>query len=276
MKTIEQSASMAAKPSPYRLLYIVGGIAALTAVLLFRRNLSAELMVSNGFGLFDVPAEAPETAVAWFNLFQESWFVGLALYSFFDVINYLLVGLIFLALFVALKHVHQSGMIIALALTVVGIITFLATNQAFAMFSLSQRYQAATTVEQQNMLLAAGEALIAIDDPSKIFSGFGYFLGLHFILLAGLIISIVMLRSTEFNKATAYAGIIANGLALSMGIVLLLAPAIVWLPPSLSALFRIAWYILIAIQLFRLSRSPKKSQTKSENSTQRPILDKTD
>ncbi len=42
--------------SPYRLLYIVGGVAALTAVLLFRRNLSAELLVSNGFGIFDVPA----------------------------------------------------------------------------------------------------------------------------------------------------------------------------------------------------------------------------
>lgn len=242
-------------PSPYRLLYIVGGVAALTAVLLFRRNLSAELMVSNGFGIFDVPGEVPETAVTWFALFQESSFVALALYRFFDVINSILVSLIFLVLFFALKHVHPSGMIIALALSIIGVTVILVTNQAFAMLSLSQRYQMAITESQQQMFLAAGEALLAIDNPSKIFSGFGYFMGLHCILLAGLIISVVMLHSAEFNKATAYSGIIANVLALSMGIVLLIAPAIVWLPPSLSAPFRMLWYVLIAIQLFRLSRS---------------------
>jgi hypothetical protein len=33
------------------------------------------------------------------------------------------------------------------------------------------------------------------------------------------------------------------------------APAIVWLPPTVSAPFRLIWYVLIARRLFQLSRN---------------------
>jgi hypothetical protein len=42
---------------------------------------------------------------------------------------------------------------------------------------------------------------------------------------------------------------------------LLLAPSLVWLPPTLSALFRLAWYILIAVGLFRLWASSNKNSS---------------
>ncbi len=247
----------------WRALYLIGAVAALTAVILFRRNFGAEMMISNGFGLFDVPQEAPTTALGWFSLFQDNWFVGLALFNMFDLINYVLVGLIFLALYGALKQVNKSLMVLAMALTIVGSTVFLATNQAFSMLSLSHRYTEAATDAQQAMFLAAGEALLAIDNPGVLYEGFGYLLGLFFVLLAGLLISIMMLRSPIFHKAAAYTGILANSFGLAYFLTLFVAPTIIWLPPTLSAPFRVIWYVLIAIKLFQLARN--KSQEKSNH-----------
>ena len=62
-----------------------------------------------------------------------------------------------------------------------------------------------------------------------------------------------MLRSDVFGKATAYTGILANVFALGYFVALAFAPAIVWVPPTISAPFRLIWYVLIAIGLFRLA-----------------------
>jgi hypothetical protein len=51
-------------------------------------------------------------------------------------------------------------------------------------------------------------------------------------------------------------GITANVLALGYFPTLLLFPALQALPPSLSAPFRLTWYILIALRLLRLARAP--------------------
>ena len=82
-------------------LYRIGAYAALIAVVFFRRYLAAELMAFNGFGIFDVPKEAPVTAIGWFTLLQKNKFLGLALLDIFDLVNYALMGLIFLALYAA-------------------------------------------------------------------------------------------------------------------------------------------------------------------------------
>ncbi len=238
----------------FKNLYLIGGVAAVITVLIFRRNFGVELLTFNGFGLFTVPETTPISAIDWFNLFQNNWFVGLASFGLFDLVNYALVGLIFLALYGALKQVNKSAMVIATTFGFVGIAVYFATNQAFSMLNLSHRYAEATTEAQQTIFLAAGETLLAAYNPGTIAQGTGYYLSLLLVLLAGLIISIVMLHSPVFNKATAYTGILANGIGLGYFITLIFAPAILWLPPSLSALFRMAWYILIAIQLLKLGR----------------------
>ena len=250
MNKNEQTIDSAWKP-----LFYTGGIAALLIVIFFRRNFGVELVTFNGFGLFTVPETTPIRAADWFALLQDNWFVGLALFGLIDLVNYGLLGLLLLALYGALKQVNKSAMVVATLFGFVGITVYFATNQAFSMLTLSHRYAAATTAAQQATFLAAGEALLAEFNPGSIEQGTGYYLSLFLVLLAGLLISIVMLRSPVFNKATAYAGILANALGLGYFIALIFAPAILWLPPSLSALFRMAWYILIAIQLFKLGKS---------------------
>jgi hypothetical protein len=84
------------------------------------------------------------------------------------------------------------------------------------------------------------------------------------VVLAGLIISIIMLRSGVFGKATAYVGIVANGLRLGYFVSLAIAPALIALPIAGAAPFRVLWYILIAVGLFRLAaRVGSQGGTKS-------------
>ncbi len=97
----------------WTLLYNVGAAAALIAVVFFRRNCGTELVTLNGLGIWDVPATTPIYAGDWFTLLQNDLFVGLALFNLIDLINYALVGLIFLALYGALRGINKSAMVIA-------------------------------------------------------------------------------------------------------------------------------------------------------------------
>ncbi len=239
--------------SAWKGVYYAGGTAALLAVIFFRRNFGTELMTFRGFGIFDVPEAWPVNAGGWFALLQDDVFIGLMLFNVVDLINYALVGLIFLALYGALHKTNKSAMAAAAAFALAGIAVYFASNQAFAMLTLSERHAAAATEAEQVMYLAAGEALLAIDNPGMLAQGTGIYLSLFLVLLSGLIISFVMLRSDAFGKAAAYAGILANGFGLGYFAALAFAQQIVWLPPTISALFRMIWYILIAVSLFRLA-----------------------
>jgi hypothetical protein len=246
----DRSVALQAAEPDWKTLYIVGAVAALVAVTLFRRNLSVEVMQFKGFGIIrGVPATWPSSAIEWFSLLQHNALVGLILLNIVDVVNYCLVGLIFLALYGALRHVNRSAMVIATACALVGIGIYLASNQALAMLSLSKQYAAATTDAQRSMLLAAGEALLAIQNQ-----GTGYYASFFMVVVAGLIVSVVMLRSSVLSKATAIVGILANGIRLLGFVTLLLTPSIYSLAIPISAPFRVTWYVMIALTLFRLGR----------------------
>ncbi len=242
------------KEADWKLLYRIGAAAALVAVIFFRRNIGAELMAFNGFGIFVVPKAAPSHAVDWFVLLQNNKFVGLALFGLFDLINYALVGLIFLAVYAALRQANRSAMVLAIISGLMGIAVYFASNQAFNMLHLSEQYAAAASEAQRSIYIAAGEAILAAHNPGAIYQGTGNYLSLFLVLLAGLIISLVMLQSEVFGRVTAVTGILANGLGLAYYPALAFTPAIIWLPPTLSAPFRLIWYVLIAGKLFQLSK----------------------
>jgi hypothetical protein len=253
---MSQSTGQAADPEivdpGWKSLYKIGAVAALVAVVFFRRNFGTELVAFRGFGIFDVPEVHPQAAIEWFTLLQEDRLLGLCLFNLVDLVNYALVGLLFLAVYGALRRVDKGAMALATTFGFVGIGVYFASNQAFAMLSLSDRYAAATTEAQRSTFLAAGEALLAIDNPGAIYSGTGIYAALFLVLLAGLVTSIVMLRSGVFNTATAYVGILANGFGLAYFVALVLTPAMCAVPMVISAPFRVTWYVMIALRLFRL------------------------
>lgn len=239
--------------SGWKSLYRIGAVAALIALSIFRRNCGAEYSLLRLAGVLNSgPAMAPASAIDWFELLQENCFVGLIYLDLFDLINYALVGLIFLALYGALRRADRGLMVIATASGLVGVAVYFASNQAFAMLGLSDHYAAAPE-SQQAAFLAAGEALLAIHSQ-----GAGIRVSLFLVLLGGLLISIVMLRSRVFSKTTAWMGILANAIGLGFFIALAFDPALVAIPASISAPFRLIWYFLIALRLLKLGSSAEQ------------------
>lgn len=239
----------------WKILYMLGAIAALLAVFVFRRNMGAELTAFRGFGVFTVPETVPVRAVDWFELLQADLFVGLTLLEIFDLVEYVLVGLIFLAVYMTLRQTDRGIVLLATIFAWVGIAVYFASNQAFAMLSLSNQYAVVSTEAQRALLLAAGEALLAVNNPGVLQQGTGIYLSLFLVLLAGLMLSVTMLKSGIFNKTTAVAGILANGCGLAYFPMLVIAPGLVALPFVISAPFRLIWYFLIALKLLKLAKN---------------------
>lgn len=234
-----------------RILLLVGGVAALIAGILFRRNIAAEI------GIFSHTAP-PATINGWFELLQSNRLLGLIYLNIFDLINYSLVGLMFLALYTALKHVNKSLMLIATVFGLVGITVYFASNTAFSMLSLSNQYMAAITDIQKNLLLAAGQAMLAV-----IRFGTGGYISLFFIAAAGMIISIVMLKSYIFRRITAYVGVLATSLDLVYCIALIFLPSVsseilsVCFIPA-AGLFLMIWHIMVGWRLWKLGRAKEQ------------------
>jgi len=248
-------------------LYKIAGWAAWIAVLIFRRWLGSEFLLLRAIGIIRFgPRTIPSSVIDWFTLLHTNPLVGLTLLNVFDIVNYALVGLMFLGLYAALRRANRSYMTLATTLGFVGIAVYLASNQAFSMLSLSDQYAAATTDAQRSMLLGAGQALLAIHNPNALGPGTMSFL---LVTLAGLIISTVMLRSSIFSKATAYTGILANVFGLGYPIGVASAPKTLVIPViasslSVSACFLVFWYIGIARKLLQLGYGKPHGSVREE------------
>ena len=265
-----------AKTSDYdwKSLYRVGGVAALIAGVLFRRNIAAEI------GLF-IKHKPPVTVSNWFALLQSNRLLGLSYLNIFDLVNYALVGLMFLALYAVLKRANKSCMAIATALGFLGIAVYFASNTAFSMLSLSDQYAAATTEAKRNMLLAAGQTMLAISrfsDPGS-HPGTGGYMSLLLIAVAGMITSVVMIRSKVFNRATAYVGILASAFDLAYCIAFAFVPtvdsellAVIFIPAA--GLFLMIWHIMVGRRLYQLGKetppNTASSRPRSAHARRRP------
>lgn len=222
-----------AADSAWKDLYRVGAVAALLVAVFV--PLQIVVFVTN---------PPPSTVIGWFTLFQNNRLIGLLDMDLLLVVDQVLLGLVVLALYVALRRVNPSLMLIALAAGLVGIAAYFASSTAFNMLALSDQYAAATTDAQRSVFLAAGQAMVAI------WTGTAYDVGYMLLGVALLIIGVVMLRSPLFSRVTAYVGVV-------LGVMSLLPPTAgtIGLLFSLGSLLPLEiWLILVARRLFQLGR----------------------
>jgi hypothetical protein len=118
--------------------------------------------------------------------------------------------IVFLALYMALKHLNKSlaaiGALIAIASQTIGL-AYNSSPQSLngALVLLSSQYEATTNAVQRAAYAAAAESLIAMSNSVSA-SGILFSIGI-------LIISLVMLRGV-FHKGIAYLGVITGTLAI--------------------------------------------------------------
>jgi hypothetical protein len=229
----------------WRPLYRTGGVAALLAAILFRRNIGAEV------SLFTGVAAIPHSVADWYALLQANPFVSLSFLAVFDLIDYALVGLIFLALAAAFWPAHKSVAAIALASGMAGVAVSLSSNISLTMLSLSHQHAAATSVAQQAALLAAGQAVLATADPLAVYPGTGAYVSLLLIALAGLLFSVILLR---YHRAAGIVGLLASGCDLVYCLTVFFAPSLRALLLAAGGLFWMVWHLLVAWILLKRSR----------------------
>lgn len=198
-------------------LYRIGAASALTILVLMPVQLVAWLVWP-----------PPFTVEGFFALFRRNWLVGLiSLDLLYMVTNVLMLPLL-LALCVALRRVSRSAIAIALALGLVSVTIYFASTAAFEMLSLSNQHASATSDAQRALFLAAGAAMLAT------YKGTAF--AVYYLLngAALLIIAAIMLRSSVFNRATGYTGLLSGVLMIvpstggTVGLVFALASLVPW------------------------------------------------
>jgi len=235
-------------------LYRIVGAAALIAAVIFRRNIGAEVSL---FGQYTFP----ETVIEWFQLLQTNKFVGLSFLNLFDVLNYGLIGLMFLALYWLLKPINKSLMIVATVFMLVGMTVSFSTNNSLSMLALSDQYITATSSDQKATLLAAGQAMLALSNQTGVISqSVGAFTSFLLIALARLIASFVMLRSSTFPRFCSYLGISASILDLVYCIAVVIVSTNLALLVGLgtlplAGLLIMIWHLWISWKLIKLTKN---------------------
>ena len=205
------------------------------------------------------PDPGKGSAVEWFTLLQRNWFLGLRGLGILNILNSLLLVLVFSALYTAISQsaLPQRGVkaIAALAIIflVIGSIIYTANNPALPMLHLSNQYTTAANEAERSLLAASGQALLArAEDFTP-----GAFPGFLFNEAAGILMGIAMFRSRLFTQPTTWSG---------LGGFTLLLVFIIWstfIPVYYEAAMIIAqaggllmavWCILVARKLFKLGQ----------------------
>lgn len=215
-------------------LYKVGGAAA---------GLTAVFIPIQIIALIVWPPPFTGTVIDWFTLFQKNWLIGLLSLDLLFIVDYALLIPIVLALYVVLRRINKSLMVISSALFLIAIAAYFASNTSLSILSLSNQYAAATTDAQRSMLLAAGQAMLAT------YQGTAFHVSYILASIAGIIIGAVMLQSNIFSKVTAYSAILGNLIAFGLYI-----PKIGLSLAAFSGVVLWIWYILIARKLYQLGK----------------------
>jgi hypothetical protein len=242
---MDQETTTRDKDTTWESLYKVGAVAPLITLAFYAIQIIAIIL----------GGPYPTGITDWVLLFQRSKVLGLLYLNALDVFSIAILGLMFLALYVALKRTHESYVTIATYFALLGIAVFVASRAdlVWASLSLSDQYAAATTQAHQAQIAVAWRATDAPVRATIQTTGF------LFTAAAGLIISAVMLQSNIFNRATAYVGILAGAATFADHVCIVVAPDVAGILMPIVGLLWFVWWILVSHGLFRLGKRASKA-----------------
>jgi hypothetical protein len=223
-------------------LFKIGGIAPFVTLAFYLTQLLTTIFSGEPY---------PVTPEEWFTLFHRNPILGLIFLNALDIFSIAILGLLFLALYLALRQVNPSLMLVATFLAFLGIAAFVSSraNMVTATLALTEQYTTATTSAQSTQILAAGQAVMVLSRATPETIGF------FFVAVASLIISIMLLKTDMFNNGISYLGILGFFITLANHIGLVLASSIATALMPINGLIWLVWWIWVGIKLFQLGRS---------------------
>lgn len=233
-KTIFQS-----EDTLWKKLYPIGGIAALI-------QLTAILTYTVVIAVLGTP---PTSMEEYFSAFQTAPLATLFRGDF--LLLFLIGGYFgtFPALFLSLRKVSPAAAMFATLFTFVAVTVCFATESTFALRHLAGQYAVADE-SQRSQLIAAAEAVIASD----MWNSSGAYVSGLLMQGGGVIISLVMLKSKDFSKVTAIAGLLGNALDLTQHLLHPFAPSVSAPIQMLMGPFYLVWFPMLARDFFRLAK----------------------
>lgn len=217
-------------------LFRLGGIAAALAAIVTPISVSV-------FAAWPPPGYE-EGARVWFEHIQDNKILGLMSLDLPFLIVSLLMVPVMVALFVALRDVRPTQVVIGGVLYLIAIATYFGTNTSLEMLALSDRYAAATTEAQRIALTGGGEALLAA------YTGTAFHINYILGQTAGILFGFAMLHSDLFSRKIAYLMIGGNTFGF-----LLYVPEVGVALSALSGVILLAWMVLVSRRLLQMSHS---------------------
>jgi hypothetical protein len=222
----------------WKLLYQSAAVSALIMVALFCIQLAVYVLWP-----------PPTSVLDYFTLFQRSPSIGVLAFDSLLLVDELLSIIIVLALYVALRRVHETLMLLATAFSMVAIVTMITARPAVEMLHLSHQYASASGEPEKNALLAAGQVMLALWGGTSFHAS--YILG----SAAFIMVCLVMLRTDVFSRSTAVTGLLSGILGFGLYI-----PRIGIALAVVSAFALQVYNVLLALRFFRLSRASVRLQ----------------
>jgi hypothetical protein len=192
------------------------------------------LIIPVQIGIF-VAWPPPEHAEDFFTLFRQNPLLGLISLDLLYLVNNAVLILFYLGLYTVLARVNPSMMLIALVMGLVGIASYYSSSIAFEMLNLSRQFHAADSPEIRSECLASGRALLAVYKGTA----FDVYYVLNAVSL--LLMSLVILRSRIFSRATGFWGLASGVLMVipstagTLGLVFSIVSLIPWIGFSILA-----------------------------------------
>jgi hypothetical protein len=228
-------------------MYLVGVYAAAIVICLTLADIIIGSLLGGDLTM------VPQFAVDRFMQLQEDTWFGMYNLDLLNLVVSVIMIPVFLALWLALKNEDSPFALLALIIFIIGTSVFIANNPGLSMLDISRKYNTATVEDQSVLFAAAGEAILA----KGIHGGTGVFPGFFLITLSEMILSIVMLRTRIFSKATGYTGIAGTILLMVYLVLVTFVPsakqsAMIIVAPG--GILSLAWMVLFALKLIRMAR----------------------
>lgn len=193
----------------------------------------------------------PGTAQECFDLLRSHSFATLLRLDLLTIVVMPAFFFFYAGLFSAMHQSNRPLTSLSTALAFVGVTLILATPSVLTLVHLSQQYAAATTDARRTLLLAAGEAAISGDT----WHGTGAMMGGALLQLAGVLISVAMVKTRVFSGLTGYLGIVTHGLDLAHILMGLFVPTAGVVLMAIAGPLYLVWFPLVGRRLHQLGRT---------------------
>jgi uncharacterized membrane protein len=226
-------------------IYRIGGIAALVTVVIGVLEVAINFLPSGGTPV--------ETVLDLYNQLQTNTFIALRNLGLLNIFMVTLGIPIYFSLYTVFMDKNKEFAAFAMIVSFISAAIFFSTNRALSMLELSQQYALATMDHQRIVLEAAGQAMISVGKSHCP----GTFIGFSLGEVAGIIMSLIMLRNHIFSKVTAVAGIIGFSMLLIYEICESFIPSIgeiSMIIAMIGGLGNIVWMSTLGFRLLRIEK----------------------